>query len=111
MYKKLVLILMCVTIGFCDDEIDIEKKCGSSIQCVEHEVVRLIDEICHEEKVKILGDFAVLEKNDNIALQARTNEGFIDRLIRFISSHQLKLKLPSSEADISQIIQGMSFDS
>lgn len=66
-------------------------KCNKDrIECFENELISYVDNL---ENRKTLGDFIVLEKDKEIPKQNNSTENIIDRCVRYLKEHALKLNI------------------
>ncbi|RZC00587.1 DUF1676 domain containing protein [Asbolus verrucosus] len=91
MYKKLVLLLISVAIIKSED---VYEKCGDRLQCIEQELVKHVDELDKKPSLPILGDLLVLEKTKESDAARTEDDGLVERCVRYLASHELKVKLP-----------------
>lgn len=89
MYKA-VFYFLIIFIG-----VNSKTNCDSdSLACEEKELVNYVNEL---EKNQNFGDYIFLEKTTNrTERKIDREENFIERSLRFLEEHELKIKLPSS---------------
>lgn len=94
-YKGVVVVL----IAFMAAKVmaDEYKSCGDSLECVEENLIKAVDKIDSEKTISFLDDALVVEKTKEVDV-ARKNEDLFDRLMRYLSSHEVKLKMPEVTA-------------
>nr|CAH7742912.1 unnamed protein product [Callosobruchus chinensis] len=90
MSKAYLLLLVLFTLGAC------EEHCGDQLSCAEKDLVDYVDKV---EASGTIGDYIVLEKvGDRNEKETKGDEGIVERSIRFLADHQLKLRLPAEES-------------
>lgn len=87
--KLLALVIFCVTVIRCDNDV----KCGDSYDCAEKELVGYIEELDNKESVPVIGNLVTLERIGDV--QRSKTEDVIERSLRFLANHQLKVKMPA----------------
>ncbi|XP_060528313.1 uncharacterized protein LOC132703205 [Cylas formicarius] len=73
-------------------------QCGNSLNCSENELMKYFDYLEDRSEVPIVRDFVTLERIANVNDDGRAEDDIVDRSIKFLRNHQLKIKLPNDEA-------------
>lgn len=84
---------------------DLYAKCGDSYQCAEQEIVKVVDDFDQPE-MAILGDAVVIEKTVNGSNAQRSSEDLIDRMVRYIQEHQLRIRFPRDSESARKLLSG-----
>lgn len=95
MLKQIVVVLI-LTIFSCHS-LDIYENCGESINCAENNLINVVNEFDSKPSVSLIGDYLTVEKTNEEAFLAKSEEGIFERLVRYIANHEIKLRLPSSQ--------------
>lgn len=103
MYKNLVLILSCVVFATCNPSVDVYHNCGDSIKCAEENLIKLVNDFDSKPSVSLWGDYMLLEKTNEEAFMPRAEEGIFERLFRYMSNHELRIRFPSQQNARSMI--------
>lgn len=103
MFKETAVFLALIVLARCGDPYE---KCGDSMGCVEEEMVKVVDSLDEQKEVSILGDAVVLEKVEGIKETGRNNGDLVERLMRYIEEHQIRLKLPQSYRQSRSLEEG-----
>lgn len=82
---KILLCLVLASAGYCED-------CGDSVSCEEKKLVSLVDQFDSARSVSILGDAVQLERTGDST--AGSEEGLVERALRYLQNHELKIKVP-----------------
>lgn len=104
MFKKTAVFLTVIVLARCGDPY---QKCGDSVECVEQEMVKIVDGLDQQKEVSILGDIVVLEKVDGVKETGKSSGDLVERLMRFIEEHQVRVKLPQSYRQSRSLEEGM----
>lgn len=105
MYKETAVLLTLIALVTCSDPY---QKCGDSLECVEEEMVKVVDQLDKQKIVPIVGDVVVLEKVEGMKDEGRSISGdLVERLIKYIEDHQITLKLPKSYGQSRSLEEGM----
>ncbi|CAH0555714.1 unnamed protein product [Brassicogethes aeneus] len=89
MFKKLICLFALVAL--------VASEGCSNVGCVEEELIDYVNNL-ENKPVPFLGNYVVLEKNEELIESARDGEDFISRCIRYLANHTLKFKIPSEQA-------------
>lgn len=95
MYTKLTIFFVIIYINLSVGDNFHEKKCDGSLKCLENEMIEEIDHLDNQKTIGLFGDFLFLQKNTESSDSARASEGLIARCIRYLTSHELKVKIPA----------------
>lgn len=88
MSKKVIILFAVVCLVLGDD-------CGDSFSCTEKKLVQLLDQY---EEAGDVGGFLRLVKTKEIYKPRSGEESLIDRCVRFLQEHELRLRIPQDEA-------------
>lgn len=103
MFKETAVFLTFIILASCGDPY---QKCGDSMECVEQEMVKVVDGLDEQKEVPILGDVVVLEKVEGAKETGRNSGDLVERLVRYIEEHQVTLKLPQSYQQSRSLEEG-----
>lgn len=104
MYKETVVFFALIILARCGDPY---QKCGDSVECVEEEMVKIVDGLDQRKEVPILGDVVVLEKVNVVKETGKSSGDLVERLLRYIEEHQIRVKLPKSYSQSRSLVEGM----
>lgn len=101
MYKKIIYYIIFISFVNCIENCD-----SDSLVCEERKLINYIDEI---EKVHIAGDYISLEKiTERSGRKIDREEDIIERSLRFLQEHELKIRLPETFED-QTIVEGKPY--
>lgn len=103
MFKETVVFVTLFVLANCGDPY---QKCGDSIECVEEEMVKVVDGLDEDKEVSIFGDVVVLEKAEGTTEAGRNTGNLVDRLIRYIEEHEIRVKLPKNYRQSRSLEEG-----
>ncbi|CAH1966031.1 unnamed protein product [Acanthoscelides obtectus] len=90
MSKSFFLLLVLFALGDCEED------CGGHLSCLEKKFVDYVDKV---EASGTISNYVVLEKvSGRDAKEEKRDEGIVQRCVRFLAEHQLKLRLPAEES-------------
>ncbi|GJQ85511.1 hypothetical protein Trydic_g23097 [Trypoxylus dichotomus] len=90
-----VIVVLCTIIAITWGE-ELE-SCGDKLTCIEENLIAAVDKLDSQKKISLVDDTIVLEKTKEISV-GRKKEDLIDRVMRYLSSHELKMRMPESDA-------------
>ncbi|KAF5290251.1 hypothetical protein FQA39_LY14805 [Lamprigera yunnana] len=97
MYKIAFVLLTAAAFVKCEPANDIYTNCGDSIQCAEDNLVKVVDRFDETSSVQLIGDYVTLDKNGKEVFAPKSDDGIMERIIRYLGSHEIRIKLSSSE--------------
>ncbi|KAF2899892.1 hypothetical protein ILUMI_06292 [Ignelater luminosus] len=83
--------------------VDVYHNCGDSIKCAEENLIRLVDNFDSKPSVSLWRDYMILEKTNEETFTPKAQEGIFERLLRYMSNHELRLRFPSQQNARSMI--------
>ncbi|KAK9692592.1 Protein of unknown function (DUF1676) [Popillia japonica] len=94
MYKRVIIALcIAITITWANEY----GSCGDKLTCIEENLVKAVDKIDSQNTISFLDDVIVIEKTKEIDV-GRKKEDLFDRLMRYLKTHEVKLRLPEADA-------------
>lgn len=107
MLRGLLSLVLILSVSLtCSQSLDsVYNSCGLNINCAEEKLINLIDEYDTRPAVKMLGGVFTIERNMN-EISAPKNEDVLERFMRYISNHDLKINLPDSLQDSRSFVSG-----
>lgn len=107
MLRKIASLILIFSVSLtCSQSIDsVYNSCGLNINCAEGKLINLIDEYDTRPAVKILGGVFTIERNRK-EISAVKNEDVLERVMRYISNHDLKINLPENLGDNRSFASG-----
>lgn len=104
MFKETAVFLTLIVVAQCGDPY---QTCGDSAECVEEQMVKVVDDLDQQKEVPILGDVVVLEKVAGLKETGKSSGDLVERLMRYIEEHQIRLKMPQSYRQSRSLEEGM----
>lgn len=100
-FVKFLLCLGLVSVGYCKD-------CGDSVSCEEKRLVSLVDELDDgKPSISILGDAVSLERIGDFHPTPRSEEGLLERTLRYLRNHELKVRMSESAQEaVRSLVSG-----
>lgn len=105
MFKETIVFFTLIVLATCGG--DPYEKCNDNVECVEKEMVKVVDGLDQQKDVPILGDVVMLEKVEGINGTGRSISGdLVERLMRYIEEHQIRVKLPQGYRQSRSLEEG-----
>lgn len=103
MFKETAVFLTLIVVARCGDPY---QTCGDSVECVEEQMVKVVDNLDQHKEVPILGDVVVLEKVAGLKETGKGSGDLVERLMRYIDEHQITVKMPQSVRQSRSLEEG-----
>lgn len=101
--KRLSLLLLLTIIAAINCDNGDNDGCADDVTCAETQIRNFVDEVDRERKVKLLGDFLVIEK---IGEDPTSRRNFEENIVGFLTNHVIKVKLPADEDSAVKAFEG-----
>lgn len=109
MLKKVFLLAVLALMGVSAENGEFN-KCGYNIQCAEEELMKVIDELDKMKKLEVLGDAVVIQRsNGSLEKGAGRSMDVLDRVLKYVGEHELKINLPMNLEAARGLVSGESF--
>ena len=87
------MILVMIAVAGCD----VSENCGD-VTCVEGNLIKAIDRLDSREEISLLDDSIVIRKKNGEGSARGSDKGdFVDRVLQYLSSHEVKLSFPEEQ--------------
>ncbi|KAF5286537.1 hypothetical protein FQR65_LT12541 [Abscondita terminalis] len=97
MFKIALVLLTVAVFAKCEPVDDIYNNCGDSIECAESNLVKVVNDFDDKSSIQLIGDYVTLEKVKDAVSEPKSEDGIFERVIRYLESHELRIRLSSSD--------------
>lgn len=106
--KGALFFFLAFVVVHCAEADDVYKKCGANVACIEQQIMGAIDEVDQDERLAVLGDAIVIEKSKEARSYGdkKPSSNVIDRILRYVDEHQLKVNFPMNFEAAERAISG-----